>query len=77
MDGTCLNISLIYFSLVSIKETHSSNDILFKHTATAWQQAITAECSEVNGFHLPTVICSDADAISQNDILLLSNKKVL
>ncbi|XP_073285730.1 probable helicase MAGATAMA 3 [Primulina huaijiensis] len=43
--------------------------------ATAWQQAIIAECSEVNGFYLPTVICSDADAISQNDILLLSNKK--
>ncbi|KAI3447169.1 hypothetical protein Pfo_003834 [Paulownia fortunei] len=40
-----------------------------------WQQAIVVECSEVNGFHLPTVICSDAELISQNDLLLLSNKK--
>ncbi|XP_073133185.1 probable helicase MAGATAMA 3 [Henckelia pumila] len=43
--------------------------------ATTWQQAIIAECSDVNGFHLPTVICSDTDAISQNDLLLLSTKK--
>ncbi|KAL2454450.1 putative helicase MAGATAMA 3 [Abeliophyllum distichum] len=43
---------------------------------TEWQQAIIAECSEVNGFHLPMVICSDAKSISQNDLLLLSNKKV-
>ncbi|KAL0335170.1 UNVERIFIED_CONTAM: putative helicase MAGATAMA 3 [Sesamum radiatum] len=42
---------------------------------TEWQQAIVAECSEVNGFHLPMVICSDAESISQNDLLLLSTKK--
>ncbi|PIN02212.1 hypothetical protein CDL12_25277 [Handroanthus impetiginosus] len=42
---------------------------------TEWQQAIIAECSEVNGFHLPMVICSDAESISQNDLLLLSTKK--
>lgn len=48
----------------------------FEHTETEWQQAIIVECSEVNGFHLPMVICSDAESISQNDLLLLSTKKV-
>ncbi|XP_051146764.1 probable helicase MAGATAMA 3 isoform X2 [Andrographis paniculata] len=42
---------------------------------TEWQQAIVAECSEIDGFHLPMVICSDEDTISQNDLLLLSTKK--
>lgn len=43
---------------------------------TEWQQAIIAECSEINGFYLPMVICSDSKSISQNDLLLLSNKKL-
>lgn len=38
---------------------------------------MTAECSEVNGFYLPMVICVNAESISQNDLLLLSNKKVV
>ncbi|XP_031111945.1 probable helicase MAGATAMA 3 [Ipomoea triloba] len=42
---------------------------------TEWTQAIVAECNELNGFHLPTVICADVESISQNDLLLLSNKK--
>lgn len=37
---------------------------------------MVAECSEVNGFHLPMVICSDPEKVSQNDLLLVSNKKV-
>ncbi|KAI5661475.1 hypothetical protein M9H77_20798 [Catharanthus roseus] len=43
--------------------------------ATEWVQGMTAECSEVNGFYLPMVICVNAESISQNDLLLLSNKK--
>lgn len=39
------------------------------------QEAMVAECSEVNGFHLPMVICSDPEKVSQNDLLLVSNKK--
>ncbi|KAG8368732.1 hypothetical protein BUALT_Bualt15G0076600 [Buddleja alternifolia] len=44
-------------------------------TGTEWQLATIAESSEVNGFHLPMVICSAPEVISQNDLLLLSNKK--
>ncbi|XP_071931172.1 probable helicase MAGATAMA 3 isoform X1 [Coffea arabica] len=43
--------------------------------ATEWMQGIIAECSEVNGFYMPMVICVDAQSISQNDLLLLSNQK--
>ncbi|KAL3814454.1 hypothetical protein ACJIZ3_015722 [Penstemon smallii] len=44
---------------------------------TEWQAAIIAECSEINGFHLPMVIRDNSDAlsISQNDLVLLSTKK--
>lgn len=41
---------------------------------TEWIQVIIAECNEVNGFYLPTVF-TDKEAASQNDLLLVSNKK--
>lgn len=42
---------------------------------TDWAQGMTAECSEVNGLYMPTVICVNAESVSQNDLLLLTNKK--
>ncbi|XP_057763657.1 LOW QUALITY PROTEIN: probable helicase MAGATAMA 3 [Salvia miltiorrhiza] len=39
------------------------------------QEAMVAECREVNEFHLPMVICSDPEKVSENDLLLVSNKK--
>ncbi|CAN4110627.1 unnamed protein product [Withania somnifera] len=40
-----------------------------------WMKAVTVGCSEVDGFHFPMISCSDAESISQNDLLLLSNKE--
>ncbi|XP_047938068.1 probable helicase MAGATAMA 3 isoform X1 [Salvia hispanica] len=39
------------------------------------QEAMVAECSEVNGFHMPMIICSEPEKVSENDLLLVSNKK--
>ncbi|XP_042040574.1 probable helicase MAGATAMA 3 isoform X3 [Salvia splendens] len=39
------------------------------------QEAMVAECGEVNGFHLPMIICSEPEKVSENDLLLVSNKK--
>lgn len=43
---------------------------------TDWAQGMAVECSEMNGFHMPTVICVNAESVSQNDLLLLTIKKV-
>ncbi|PHT98581.1 hypothetical protein BC332_32489 [Capsicum chinense] len=40
-----------------------------------WMKAVTVGCSEVDGFHFPMISCSDVESISQNDLLLLSNKE--
>lgn len=40
------------------------------------QEAMVAECREVTEFHLPMVICSVPEKVSENDLLLVSNKKV-
>ncbi|KAJ8529843.1 hypothetical protein K7X08_036678 [Anisodus acutangulus] len=42
---------------------------------TQWMKAVTVGCSEVDGFHFPMISCSDVESISQNDLLLLSNKE--
>ncbi|CAH9074675.1 unnamed protein product [Cuscuta epithymum] len=42
---------------------------------TEWVLAMVAERSELDGFHLPMVICIDAGSIKQNDLLLVSNQK--
>lgn len=42
---------------------------------TDWAQGMAVECSEMNGFCMPTVICVNAESVSQNDLLLLTNKK--
>ncbi|EPS69779.1 hypothetical protein M569_04983, partial [Genlisea aurea] len=42
---------------------------------TVWLQAIVAECNEINGFHLPAIICLNADSVSQSDLLLVSTAK--
>ncbi|XP_059313666.1 probable helicase MAGATAMA 3 [Lycium ferocissimum] len=42
---------------------------------TQWMEAVTVGCSEVDGFHFPMISCSDVESISQNDLLLLSNKE--
>lgn len=67
--------ALFFISLLT-EWTYASNMYVFEHIGTEWQQAIIAECSEVNGFQLPMVICTDEDSIRQNDLLLLSTKKV-
>ncbi|KAL6538036.1 hypothetical protein OROGR_012024 [Orobanche gracilis] len=36
---------------------------------------MVGQCSEVSGFHMPMVICSDHEKISLNDLLLVSDKK--
>lgn len=43
---------------------------------TLWMKAVTVGCSEVDGFHFPMISCSEVESISQNDLLLLSNKEV-
>lgn len=45
-------------------------------TERVCQEAMVAECREVNEFHLPMVICSVPEKVSENDLLLVSNKKV-
>ncbi|XP_016454624.1 putative helicase MAGATAMA 3 isoform X1 [Nicotiana tabacum] len=42
---------------------------------TQWMKAVTVGCSEIDGFHFPMISSSDAESISQNDLLLLSNKE--
>lgn len=42
---------------------------------TLWMKAVTVGCSEVDGFHFPMISCSEVESISQNDLLLLSNKE--
>ncbi|KAL6580255.1 putative helicase MAGATAMA 3 [Orobanche minor] len=42
---------------------------------TEWDHVVVKECNEVDGFHLPTFLCSDQMSVSQNDLLLLSTKK--
>lgn len=44
---------------------------------TDWAQGMAAECSEMNGFHMPTVVCVNAESVCQNDLLLLTIKKVM
>ncbi|KAL8528057.1 hypothetical protein ACS0TY_005756 [Phlomoides rotata] len=45
--------------------------------ATESLHAIVAECTEVEGFHLPMVVCTDdTGSLSQNDLLLLSTIKM-
>ncbi|XAR69588.1 hypothetical protein NMG60_11001239 [Bertholletia excelsa] len=40
-----------------------------------WKLVLTHKCSESDGFHLPTVILEDVESVSQNDLLLLSEKQ--
>lgn len=41
-----------------------------------WKTGIIVECNEADGFHLPVVFGENWDSIQQNDLLLLSRKKV-
>ncbi|XP_009783831.1 probable helicase MAGATAMA 3 isoform X2 [Nicotiana sylvestris] len=43
---------------------------------TQWMKAVTVGCSEIDGFHFPMISSGDAESISQNDLLLLSNKEI-
>ncbi|KAL7199938.1 hypothetical protein ACSBR2_022113 [Camellia fascicularis] len=40
-----------------------------------WQLVLTNKCNETDGFHLPTIILEDVGSVSQNDLLLLSEKQ--
>ncbi|THG01266.1 hypothetical protein TEA_028184 [Camellia sinensis var. sinensis] len=40
-----------------------------------WQLVLTNKCNETDGFHLPTIILVDVGSVSQNDLLLLSEKQ--
>lgn len=71
----CLQVPFLSFYLV---------DSVFMYLAylflgivdTQWMKAVTVGCSEIDGFHFPMISSSDAESISQNDLLLLSNKEV-
>ncbi|KAL1802102.1 hypothetical protein ACET3Z_030749 [Daucus carota] len=41
-----------------------------------WKTGIIVECNEADGFHLPVVFGENWDSIQQNDLLLLSRKKL-
>ncbi|KAK1402324.1 putative helicase MAGATAMA 3 [Heracleum sosnowskyi] len=41
-----------------------------------WKTGIILECNEADGFHLPVVFGENWDSIQQNDLLLLSRKKL-
>lgn len=46
---------------------------------TEWKSRVVVECNDVDGFHLPAVTYAADDteeAISQNDLLLLSKENV-
>ncbi|KAH6772481.1 P-loop containing nucleoside triphosphate hydrolases superfamily protein [Perilla frutescens var. hirtella] len=45
-----------------------------EHSTRVCEEAMVIECSEVNGFHLPVVLCSETDRISQTDLLLISRE---
>ncbi|KAI7991318.1 putative helicase MAGATAMA 3 [Camellia lanceoleosa] len=40
-----------------------------------WQLVLTNKCNETDGFHLLTIILADVGSVSQNDLLLLSEKQ--
>ncbi|XP_057503085.1 probable helicase MAGATAMA 3 isoform X2 [Actinidia eriantha] len=41
----------------------------------AWKLVLTNQCNEADGFYLPTIILEDVESVSQNDLLLLSEKQ--
>lgn len=69
----------------SMKHTHTlslsfcSEVFVPDVTVTEWKSRVVVECNEVDGFHLPAVTYAADDteeAISQNDLLLLSKENV-